>query len=66
MKKLAVALLILLASCKKSNDNKTCWSCEVTKRDGSTYHENVCRDDGNSPTFTDGLGNDLNSFCTKR
>ena len=67
MKKILLGLLIISAiSCKKSNDNRTCWDCTVTKRDGSTYNERVCDADGNPPKFTDNLGNDLNSICTKR
>jgi len=63
-------LFIVLAalmgiSCNKVL-GKTCWECEVIRMNGTTYKENVCRDDENAPTFTDGNGNDLGSFCTKR
>jgi hypothetical protein len=45
---------------------KTCWDCEVTRMNGTTYKEKVCRDDDRVPQFTDDLGNDLGSYCTKR
>ncbi len=57
---------ILLMSCKKSNENRTCWDCEVTRMDGTKYNDRTCSDDGTVPHYTDNLGNDLNSFCTKR
>jgi len=68
MKKL-ILFIVLAAlmgiSCNKVL-GKTCWECEVIRMNGTTYKENVCRDDENAPTFTDGNGNDLGSFCTKR
>lgn len=60
----SVVFITAIWSCKKSNE--TCWDCEVTRRDGTTYQERVCRDDHFIPQFQDNLGNDLNSHCTKR
>jgi len=66
MKKLTLILLVVTAiSCNKIL-GKTCWDCEVTRRDGTTYKEKACRDDDNVPQFMDNLGNDLNSYCTRR
>lgn len=61
-----VILFLLFVSCKKSNDSRTCWDCEVQRRDGTTYHDRPCTDNGFPPQYTDNLGNDLNCFCTKR
>jgi hypothetical protein len=62
-------LFILIASSLSCNKilGKTCWECEVTRRDGTTYREKVCNKDENYfPQFTDANGNDLNAFCEKR
>jgi hypothetical protein len=67
MKKfLALGLIVItFVSCNKIL-GKTCWDCEVTRMNGTTYKEKVCRDDDRVPQFTDDLGNDLGSYCTKR
>jgi len=67
MKKLlAIGLIVItFVSCNKIL-GKTCWDCEVTRMNGTTYQEKVCRDDDRVPQFTDDLGNDLGSYCTKR
>ena len=67
MKKILTLGLIVITfvSCNKVL-GKTCWDCEVTRMNGTTYKEKVCRDDDRVPQFTDDLGNDLGSFCTKR
>ena len=59
-------LVVTSLSCNKVL-GKTCWDCEITRVDGTTYNDKVCLDDGETPGgFTDDRGNDLNSFCTKR
>lgn len=70
-KYLTIVVLVVITSnlvaCKKSIfSDKTCYDCTVYRRDGSTYKEKVCTDTGFAPQFTDGLGNDLNCYCTKR
>jgi hypothetical protein len=68
MKKILLTIIVIPGfslSCNKIL-GKTCWKCEVTRRDGSTYTDNVCRDDNQVPTFTDGQGNDLNAFCERK
>jgi len=67
MKKILTLGLIVITfvSCNKVL-GKTCWDCEVTRMNGTTYKEKVCRDDDRVPQFTDDLGNDLGSYCTKR
>lgn len=59
-------ILFASVSCKKSSGDKTCWDCEVIRRDGTTYKDRVCHDDPWPPQFTDGLGNDLQAYCKKR
>lgn len=71
MKKLfgivAVLIVTMTLSCKKkTGEGENCWDCEVQRRDGTTYKTVACRDDHFIPQFQDNLGNDLNSFCTRR
>lgn len=63
---LLLGIVILNFSCKKSNENRTCWDCTVTRMDGSTFTDRTCGDDGSYPQYEDNLGNDLNAFCTRR
>lgn len=67
MKKILSAAFIVALSALSCNKilGKTCYDCEVTRRDGTTYKEKVCGDDNFYPSFTDSNGNDLNAFCTK-
>lgn len=59
-------ILFACVSCRKSTENKFCWDCEVTRRDGTTFKDRPCNTTGFPPQYHDDLGNDLNSFCTKR
>jgi hypothetical protein len=65
-RKIVVLAIIILTfiNCNKIL-GKTCWKCEVTRMNGTTYTDRVCRDDNNIPQFQDDNGNDLNSFCER-
>jgi len=64
MKKLLGVLMVFSFACSKDG-GKTCWDCEVTRLDRSTYYQKVCND-GTYPRFNDRQGNKLSSFCSKR
>jgi hypothetical protein len=64
MKKVLVVLILFSFACFK-DWGKTCWDCEVTRLDRTTYYERVCND-GEYPKFKDRQGNDLRSFCSER
>lgn len=61
---LSIAVVLFSLSCHKVL-GKTCWDCDVTKMDRTNYYRKVCND-GEQPSFKDGQGNKLSSFCTKR
>ena len=63
MKKLVIVLIVFSFACSK-NSGRTCWDCEVTRLDRSTYYQKVCND-GEYPKFTDRQGNKLTSFCSE-
>jgi len=67
---LYVALMFLflvwaITSCNKVL-GKTCWECEITRVDGSTYKDNICTENGDAPQIQDGNGNDLGSYCERK
>ena len=64
MKKLLIFLIVFSFACSKDG-TRTCWDCEVTRLDRTTYYQKVCND-GTYPRFKDRQGNDLGSFCSER
>ena len=65
MKKLLWVLIVFSFACGKyGGGGKTCWDCEVTRLDRTTYYEKVCND-GKYPKFKDRQGNELRAFCSE-
>ena len=63
MKKLLVVLIVFSFACSKDG-GRTCWDCEVTRLDQTTYYQKVCND-GSYPKFRDSRGNKLSSYCSE-
>jgi len=63
VKKLLSILIVFSFACSKQW-GKTCWDCEVTRLDRTTYYEKVCND-GTYPKFKDRQGNKLTSYCSQ-
>ena len=63
VKKLLSILIVFSFACGKQL-GKTCWDCEITRLDRTTYYEKVCND-GSYPKFKDRQGNKLSSYCSQ-
>jgi len=64
MKKLLIVFIVFSFACSKDGA-RTCWDCEVTRLDRTTYYKRVCND-GSYPKFKDSQGNALHSYCSER
>ncbi len=64
MKKLLIVLIVFSFACSKDGVRRTCWDCEVTRLDRTTYYQKVCND-GTYPKFKDSRGNKLSSYCSQ-